>query len=134
MKLTRSVFAAALLAACALSAPAVVEAQQSAPPTEQDPVDVTGELLERFVGVYPAVVNVARATQNQMSAAETAEEAQAIQADAQTRIAEILEQGEVTPREYEAVVSRLNDDPAMMARFEEMLAADQGGGPGTPQQ
>lgn len=132
MRFARSVLAAALVAACALSAPAVAEAQQPAPPTQQEPIEVTDELLERFAGVYPAVVNVAQETQTQLSAAETAEEAQAIQADAQTRIAEILDQGEVTPREYETVVMRLNDDPAMMARFEEIIAEDREGGPGTP--
>ena len=39
----------------------------------------------------------------------------------------------LTPQEYEAVVTRLNDDPAMMARFEEMLAEEQEGGTGLPQ-
>lgn len=103
-----------------LAAPGAVEAQQAAP-QEQEVVEVTDDLLERFVAVYPEVVEVAQTAQAELAAAETPEAAQAIQAEAQTAIAAVLENGEVTVTEYEAVVTRLNEDPALMDQVQTML-------------
>lgn len=107
--------------------PGSVDGQEPIPPVEQEGIEVTDELLERFVAVYPAVVSVAQAAQNQMARAETAESAQQIQADAQMRVAELLNEGEITPVEYEAVVVELNEDPELMAKFEEMLEEQEEG-------
>lgn len=126
MKWTRSLTIAALAAAVGAGAPMAADAQQQVPPVEEEQVEVTDELLERFVKVYPAVVNVAEAAQNQLAVAETAEEAQEIQAEAQMRVSETLEEGGVTPLEYESVVAQLNDDPALMAKFEQLLAEEGG--------
>lgn len=130
MKTTRILTMLAFAAAASVAVPAGVDAQDPVPPVQEEPIEVTDELLERFVGVYPGVVSVAQAAQAELAAVETAEEAQAIQADAQERVVEILEEGEVTPAEYEAVVARLNDDPVLMEEFEEMLEEKQEGGSG----
>lgn len=128
MKLTRMMAVVAFAMAASLGVPAAADAQDPAPPVQERQIEVTDELLGRFVAVYPAVVNVAQAAQNQLATAENAEAAQKIQADAQMRVGEILEEGEITPLEYEAVVTRLNDDPELMAKFEEMLEESGDGG------
>lgn len=100
------------------------EATAQEPPMQAAPaIEVTPELLERFVDVYPSVMEVAQSAQAQMASVETAEEAQAIQADAQQQIAAVLEEGEVTAEEYEAVVTRLNQDEELRTEFEAMLEA-----------
>lgn len=130
MKTTRILTMLAFAAVASVAVPIAADAQDPVPPVQEEPIEVTDELLERFVGVYPAVVSVAQAAQAELAAVETAEEAQAIQADAQERVVDILEEGEVTPAEYEAVVARLNDDPVLMAQFEEMLEQEREGGGG----
>lgn len=104
----------------ALATPDAAMAQQAVP-EQQEPVEVTEDLLDRFVAVYPSVVQVAQTVQGELATAETAEEAQAIQADAQASITTILDDGDLTVREYEAVVTRLNDDPELMAQVEARL-------------
>lgn len=129
MKLTRVVTAMAAAGMLALGAP--MDATAQAPvPQEQEAIEITDELLDRFVAVYPAVVEVAQAAQVELASAETAEEAQAIQADAQTRVTGALEEGDMSVEEYEAVVTRLNDDPELMAEIQERLEEqEQNGGP-----
>lgn len=132
MRVSQTAAAVMVAAGMGIAVPGAAVAQEPAvPPQAEEQVEVTQELLERFVAVYPAVVNVAVAAQNEMATAETAEEAQSIQADAQTRVAELLMEGEITPVEYEAVVMELNDDPALMAEFERLLEEErdeEGGG------
>lgn len=103
-----------------IAVPGSVTAQeQTVPP--QETIEVTDELLEQFVGVYPEIVDVAQEAQVELAAAETQEQAQTIQQAAQTQISRMLEEAEMTVVEYEAVVTRLNDDPALRAEVEEML-------------
>lgn len=104
----------------ALATPDAAVAQEAVP-QQQETVEVTEDLLDRFVAVYPSVVQVAQAVQGELANAETAEEAQAIQADAQAQITTILDDGDLTVAEYEAVVMRLNDDPELMAEVEARL-------------
>jgi len=116
----------ALMAAGGLffAAPDGAMAQEQAVPQPQQAVEVTDELVDRFVAVYPAVVEVAQVAQSELATAETPEEAQAIQAEAQTRIIAVLEEGGVTVAEYEAVVMRLNADPELLAEVQERLAPE----------
>ncbi|HSH45895.1 MAG TPA: DUF4168 domain-containing protein [Longimicrobiales bacterium] len=131
MRIRNVLGAAALMGAMAAALPAGVNAQQPVPqaPQQEPAMEITDELLERFVAVYPEVVNVAQAAQTQLAVVETPEEAQAIQADAQEQIATLLEEGEVSTAEYEAVVTQLNGDPELRTRFEELLAEQQAGTP-----
>lgn len=111
-------------------APEAGVAQEPAVPQERA-VEVTDELVDRFVAVYPAVVEVAQVAQMELATAETPEAAQAIQAEAQTQIATVLEEGDVTVVEYEAVVTRLNDDPELLAEVQERLVPESDGNGGT---
>jgi len=128
MKVSRLFAGLVAVAGLAVSGSAA-SAQEQVMPPEQEVIEVTDELLERFVAVYPSVVQVATSAQEQLATVENADEAQAIQANAQEQVAVLLEEGELTPAEYEAVVARLNDDPELMAEFEAMLE-EQEGGPG----
>lgn len=122
--------ALALAAGLGLAVPTTAAAQDPVqePPQPQQQVEVTDDLLDRFVAVYPEVVNVAQVAQTQLAVVETAEEAQEIQQEAQQEIQALLQEEEVTVAEYEAVVMRLNEDPEFRADFEERLAEAQGGG------
>lgn len=123
MKLARILTVIAAAGGLVFAAPDASVAQQPVP-EEQEAVEVTEDLLERFVAVYPSVVEVAQGAQAELASAETPEQAQAIQAEAQERVAAVLEEGELTVVEYEAVVTRLNEDPALAAEVQEMLTAD----------
>lgn len=125
MRIRNAVGALALAGTLGLAIPAGVAAQEQMPP-QQPAVEVTDELMERFVAVYPEVVNVAEAAQTQLAAVETPEQAQEIQADAQAQITTVLEDGGVSTEEYEAVVMELNNDPELREDFEARLAEEQG--------
>ncbi|HUP21283.1 MAG TPA: DUF4168 domain-containing protein [Gemmatimonadota bacterium] len=127
MKFVRTMMAVAVAGMAGLAVPDAATAQQPVVPEEQETIEVTDELLERFVAVYPVVVGVAQAAQTELATAETPEDAQAIQAEAQERVAELLDEGDLTAPEYEAVVSTLNSDPEMLAKFEEMLEEQEDG-------
>ena len=121
MKVTRILMAVAVAGGLTLVAPDAVMAQQPIP-QEQEAVEVTDELIERFVEIYPDIIEVGQEMQAQLATAETAEEAQALQADAQRQITAVLDEGEMTVLEYQAVVTRLNNDPELLAEVEQMLA------------
>lgn len=117
-----------MAAGLGLAVPGLAAAQQPVAPPEQD-VQVTEELLERFVAVYPEVAEVSRTAQNQLAAAANTEEAHEIQMRAQDRVSALLEESDLEVAEYEAVVTRLNSDAELRAEFEQLLReqADQGG-------
>jgi uncharacterized protein YggE len=120
MRNGRTAAAFAMAAIMGLGLATSAAAQESALPA-QEPIEVTAELLERFVAVYPAVLEIATSAQAELQAAETAERAQEIEAAAQQRIVQALTEAEVTLREYEAVVTRLNEDEDLRAEFERLL-------------
>lgn len=109
-----------------LMMPGESAAQDPGVPAPEQSIEVTEELLERFVAVYPSVLQVAQDAQTRMATAETPEQAQTIQAEAQAAVAELLEEGELAPVEYEAVVRELNEDPELMMEFERMLEEQEG--------
>lgn len=120
MKVAGILTTIAAMGGLALATPDAAMAQQPVP-QEQEAVEVTEELLDRFVAVYPSIVEIAQGVQTELAVTESAEEAQAIQADAQAEITTILDEGDMTVVEYEAVVTRLNDDPELMAEVEARL-------------
>lgn len=128
MRNVRFLTALAVAGGLFFAAPDAGVAQDPAVPEQQEAVEVTDELVDRFVAVYPAVVEVAQVAQNELATAETPEEAQAIQAEAQTRITAVLEEGDLTVMEYEAVVTRLNEDPELLAEVQERLEPEDDGG------
>jgi hypothetical protein len=116
----RLVTAFVMAAAVGFAAAPGAEAQELPAPA-QPAVEVTPELLERFVEVYPDIMVIAQSAQNELATAETEESAQAIQAEAREQIAATLEAAEFTVVEYEAIVARLNEDEALRAEFERLL-------------
>jgi len=115
----------ALTCAIALAAAADLQAQDPQPPaqtpTAQEQVEVTDELLERFVDVYPQVLEASQRAQAELATATDPEAAQAIQARAEETIMTVLDEEEMSPAEYQAVVSTLRDDEELRERFMSML-------------
>lgn len=128
MSYTRFLTAVAVAGGLMFAIPAQGTAQEVPVPQEQ--VEVTDELVDRFVAVYPAVVEVAQTAQAELSTADTPEQAHAIQVEAQEQMTVILDEGDLTAEQYEAVVTRLNDDPALLAEVQERLQAESEGGTG----
>lgn len=115
-----------IMAMLAFAGATQAEAQQpEMPPQEQ--VEVTDELLERFVDVYPDMFEINQAAEQELATAESPEEAQAIQARAQDEMIATLEDGDITVPEYEAVVQALNTDEELRAKFEEMMEEEDPG-------
>ena len=126
--LSRSFIPAALTVAIALSCNAdALMGQQppapSQPPAAQQQVEVTDELLERFVTVYPRVLEASQQAQAELATADDPAQAQAIQARAEDTIMAVLAEEEMSTAEYQTVVYVLRDDEALRARFMQMLQA-----------
>jgi hypothetical protein len=101
-------------------------------PAAQEQVEVTEELLERFVDVYPQVLEASQKAQAELATTTDPEQAQAIQARAEETIMTVLEEEEMSTAEYQAVVYALRDDDELRERFMVMLqeAQDDPGAPG----
>lgn len=122
MRQIRNVAMFLLAAGVGLASATAVSAQEPVVP-DAEPIEVTPELLERFVEVYPAVMGAAQSAQAAMATVETPEEAQRIQSQAQQQITELLTEADLSVQEYEAVVARLNQDEELRAEFEQLLEA-----------
>ena len=102
-----------------LAVPAAAVAQETPPP--QEPVEVTDELMERFVTIYPTVVEISREAQAELSETEDQSEARQIQAEANERIMGTLEEADLTSGQYQAVIQAVNEDPERMAQFRTLM-------------
>lgn len=91
------------------------------PPAAQQQVEVTEELLERFVDVYPQVLEASQQAQAELATTTAPEEAQAIQARAEETITGVLEEEEMSPTEYRAIVNALSEDEELRQSFMQML-------------
>lgn len=94
------------------------------PPAVQEQVqqvEVTEELLERFVDVYPHVLEASQQAQAELAATTDSEQAQAIQARAEETIMAVLDEEEMSPVEYRAVLMALRDDEELRESFTRML-------------
>jgi hypothetical protein len=124
MRYGRFLPAMMMAAALLLAGAGQMDAQQPPTPQQQQQVEVTDELLERFVDVYPDMYNINQAAEQELANVTDPAEAQAIQARAQSQMIATLEEGEISVPEYEAVVQALNTDEELRAKFEEMMEED----------
>jgi hypothetical protein len=122
MRITRTLTATTMALVLKLGLATVATAQEASAP-EMTSVEITAELLERFVAVYPTVMEIAQAAQAEMRATESADAARSIQDGAQRRILAVLQEGDLTAMEYDAVVQRLNEDEELRAEFQQLLEA-----------
>lgn len=120
MRYVRIIPAFLVAMALVLAGAGHAEAQQPQMPQQQE-IEVTDELLERFVGVYPDMYEINQSVEQELATVSDPAEAQAVQARAQARMIETLEEGEISVPEYEAVVQALNTDEELRAQFEEMI-------------
>ena len=102
-----------------------VRAQDPPAPTQApiafEQVEVTDELLERFVDIYPQVLEASQQAQAELATTTDPEQAAAIQARAEETIMTVLDEEMMSPEEYEAVLMALRDDAEKRETFTRML-------------
>lgn len=94
-------------------------------PIAQQQVEVTDSLLERFVNVYPQVLEASQQAQAQLATTTDPEQAQAVRAQAEQTIMQTLAEEGMSAGEYQALVYALRDDEALRERFMAMLQEEQ---------
>lgn len=97
--------------------PAVVEtsAQQAAPADAE--ASLTDDDLRSFAHAYLEVQEITQETQERMASAANAEEAQALQAEAQAEMTTAVQEQGLTTENYTEIVEVLNEDDALRERF-----------------
>ncbi|RUO56853.1 DUF4168 domain-containing protein [Pseudidiomarina homiensis] len=120
-----TVIAAAVFAAfattAATAAPVAQQAAQGQAMQQQQPqVEITDALLEKFVVAMSDVQKVSQKYSDQFQNAENAEEAQAIQQKAQEEMLAAVNDAGLSPDEYNAVIQRVQQDPELQQRLQEM--------------
>ncbi len=78
--------------------------------------------LETFAEAYVEIGEVRAEMSPALAAAETAEEANALQEQANDRMMSILEENDMTVDRYSAITNILNSDEELRAEFEEIYA------------
>lgn len=100
-----------------------VHAQDMPPPgQQQQEVDLSDKELKTFAVAYLALSDIREEMTAQLDAVQSAEEAQAIQQEANTKMVSELEEHGFTAEEYTVVVTALNEDEELRNRFEETIA------------
>ncbi len=132
MKAKYPTIVAALALAIGLALPRPAAAQQGKKAQATGSVKVTNALLTKFVTVYPEVSRIETRMRQKMASAGKGAKSRKIQMQAQQEIRQLFKENDMTMVKYEAVVRKLNADPAMMKKFQAMLAAktDSSGGGG----
>lgn len=114
----------ALLAAVLHAAPGA--AQQPQP--QQDAPEVPEAELETFAEAYADIADIRQELQTELQAAETSEEANQIQQEADSRMQAVLEEHGISVQRYQEITQVLNSNPEQRQEFEQILAEIDGGG------
>lgn len=136
--MTRQFFAAALAAALiAGAAPAMAQDQtegqlqnndpattgetpdQTAPYQQQETFTLTDEQVDAFVEAARGINELVEEVQPEMAAAETPEEQQRIQTEAQAEMATIVENSGLTVVEYNSIANAARNDESVANRIRE---------------
>ncbi len=120
--------AVAVIGLVALVTPVAASAQQTPAPADASPVVVTDTLLQQFASVYPEVMKVTQVAQARIAAADDVEDKKEIRSELTEKIADVVEDADMTMSQYTAIVNRLNHDEALREKFKQMLMEQQGGG------
>lgn len=115
-----AMFFSALMALVLTAAP---EAQaQQAPPEAVPQTEVTDDRLRAFTEAYIDVQVIGDEHQESLATAQDAEQAQALQQDAQAAMTQAVTAQGLEPEEYTAIVAQLNEDEELRNRFMELMA------------
>lgn len=105
----------------AFAAPQQGNAAAQAPMQQQAPeIDVSDEQLEQFVDAMTAVQEISGKYTEQFQSAETAEDAQAIQQQAQEEMIAAVNDSGLSADEYNTIVQAVQTDEELRARMQEL--------------
>lgn len=123
----RKTLLAMTLAAFGMSAPALAapQAQTAAPQQAAQAQVISDSMLEKFVAAMGEVRAISNSYAEEFQSAEDAEQAQAIQQEAQQEMIAAVNDSGLTPEEYNTIVQRVQQDEALRARLES-LTGDEG--------
>ena len=118
-------FALSAIAAAMFAMPAIAQqddaqayAQQQMEQMANEPV--TTEQLEKFVDAIEHIERINDEFVNALENVETQEEAQQLQMNAQREMVESVEETGLSVEEYNALAYRLQNDPEIQAKVEEI--------------
>lgn len=100
-------------------------AAQQAPAAQETP---DREELVTFTEAFVEIAEVREEIVPQIGQAESQEDAAALQAEANEKMLEVLEENEMSPERYNAITQQLNADEELRNEFEAIL--EEIGGPG----
>jgi ribosome-binding protein aMBF1 (putative translation factor) len=113
---------AALLLATPFAAAQAESAQspEYAPPAQQEQFEVSDEMLENFAEAATTVQEVQQEYSAQIQAAEDMDQAQTLREEAQQKMVNAVEKSGLSVTEYNLISQRLQSDPALAQRFEDV--------------
>lgn len=117
----RLIKAMALILGLGLVVTPAASAQDIPPPDQQEKVELSEKELETFAEAYLALAEIREEMTERLDNVQSPEEAQEIQQEANTKMVAELEEHEYTAEEYTVVVTALNQDAELRARFEDIL-------------
>ncbi|EGN76103.1 hypothetical protein A28LD_0591 [Idiomarina sp. A28L] len=122
-------FALSALAAAMFSMPAVAQDQDAQAYAQQQMEEmasqpITDEQLEMFVVAIDHIERINNEFVEALEEVETQEEAQELQMNAQREMVESVEGSGLTVEEYNAMAYRLQNDPEIQRKVEEMREDD----------
>lgn len=97
-------------------APAMAEQEQSPANAE-----VTDQQLEQFVQALSEVRELGQLYSEEIAEADSSEQAQELQRQAQTEMVAAVENAGLTVQEYNTIAERMSQDAALRKRVEDML-------------
>lgn len=112
---TRALMLPALAAAFMVAAPNGVDAQVADPPPPDH------EELVQFTEAFLEVTEIRQEMEVEVAQAETPEEANALQQQANDEMVATLEEHGLTTERYSEIVTLINQDEEVRAEFEELL-------------
>lgn len=115
------------IAALLLAAPfAAVQAQEdpsqqyTPPPAQQENLAVTDDMLENFAQAVTTVQGVQQEYSAEIQSTQDASEAQSLREEAQRKMVDAVENTGLSVSEYNLISQRLQSDPALAERFEDV--------------
>jgi len=115
----RKTYLAAILASLTLSGAALAQQTAAAAPTEaatamqQSPVELSDANLLKFSMAMDAIQQVGAEYESKFQAAETPEQAQQVQQEAQTEMVKAVEAAGLSTDEYNAIAQQAQQDEAL---------------------
>lgn len=121
MRINRESFFAAVLGTTLLFTPAISNGQAAAEAPPSAPTQVEGAKLEKFAAAFGQVRDLQQQFARSLEQVESQEEAQSLQQQIQTKMLQAVQGNGLTVDEYNNIVSRLDQDPALRAKVMEMV-------------